>query len=46
MSIQLKNLEACMAPVRLSEAGIRPPPSYRRLKEREAEALSRLCARG
>lgn len=45
MLIQVKNLEACTAPVKLSEAGLRPPPSYRRLKGREAEALSRLCAR-
>ncbi|MCX8136586.1 hypothetical protein [Pyrobaculum aerophilum] len=45
MLIQVKNPEACTAPVRLSDAGLRPPPSYRRLKGEGAEALSRLCVR-
>jgi Uncharacterized conserved protein len=43
MLIQVKDPVRCARPVRPGEAGLRPPPSYRRVDKRVAERFLALC---
>ncbi|MCC6021447.1 MAG: hypothetical protein LM577_08815, partial [Thermoproteaceae archaeon] len=39
----VRDLRKCLAPVRLHDVGLRPPPSYVRLRQGAATRLSRAC---
>ncbi|MCC6021024.1 MAG: hypothetical protein LM577_06645 [Thermoproteaceae archaeon] len=43
MLIEVRDLRKCLAPVRLHDVGLRPPPSYVRLRQGAAARLSRAC---
>jgi Uncharacterized conserved protein, COG4933 len=43
MLIQVKAPTRCAKPVKLADAGLRPPPSYRRIDKRAADKLLALC---
>lgn len=43
--IQVREPTQCRASVKLSDIGLRPPPSYRRLDKATGERLDELCQR-